>query len=216
MCVFSFAGAAGSAFFENTLSLTFSSLMFVVLLLSLAGSHRVRMVLGLASMVGWSYMFFFLLAFRMTGPMSVMIWSMLTSDVFRFLTVFAVFLLAFAQSFYVLFDGDGFAGFVTSVQRCFLCMLGDFDFDDYSHSPFSLLTYVVVVTILLLNLLIAMMVTHTRTHNQLAVSIARDLAQSPVACCFNVCLTHRAIRDPPTIRSAADARPEPSRRAMHA
>ena len=93
----------------------------------------------------------------------VMIYQMLTSDVIRFLTVFGVFLVAFAQAFYILFDHDGFSGFITSVQTCFLAMLGDFVFDDYTNSPFMmisvglLITYVVVVTILLLNLLIAMM-----------------------------------------------------------
>jgi hypothetical protein len=93
----------------------------------------------------------------------VMIWQMLTSDVIRFLTVYGVFLVGFSQSFFVLFDEDGFSGLVTSVQRCFLAMLGDFDFDDYVASPFCavavglLVVYVVVVTILLLNLLIAMM-----------------------------------------------------------
>jgi hypothetical protein len=62
-------GAAGSAFFENTLSLIFSSMMLLSFILSLSGSYLVRMFMGLCSMVGWSYIFFFLLAFRMTGPM---------------------------------------------------------------------------------------------------------------------------------------------------
>lgn len=68
-------GAAGSAFFENSLSLTFSTLMITSFLLSLSGSSLVRMFIGMCSIVGWSYMFFFLLAFRMTGPMIVMVRS---------------------------------------------------------------------------------------------------------------------------------------------
>ena len=66
-------GAAGSAFFENSLSLTFSTLMITSFFLSLCGSSLVRMFIGMCSIVGWSYMFFFLLAFRMTGPMIVMV-----------------------------------------------------------------------------------------------------------------------------------------------
>lgn len=88
---------------------------------------------------------------------------MLVSDVIRFLTVFSVFLVAFAQAFFILFAHDGFVGFITSVQTCFLAMLGDFVFDDFTNSYWMmvsvglLVTYVVVVTVLLLNLLIAMM-----------------------------------------------------------
>jgi hypothetical protein len=134
----SYFGSAGSAFFENTLSLTFSSLMFVVMALSLFGSPHARVVQGLASMVCWTYLLFFLLAFRMTGPMIVMIQAMLFSDVIRFLSVFGVFLVSFALSFFVLFQRDGFGGFVHSIQTCFLASLGDFELDEYAASPFPL------------------------------------------------------------------------------
>ncbi|CAF1392106.1 unnamed protein product, partial [Didymodactylos carnosus] len=56
-----------------------------------------------------------------------------------------------------------FSGFLESVKQCFLGMLGDFDIDAYAQTTFQyvsvclLIVYVVVVTILLLNLLIAMM-----------------------------------------------------------
>jgi hypothetical protein len=57
----------------------------------------------------------------------------------------------------------GFSGFLTSVTQCFFGMLGDFDIDHYMETKFPyisvplLVIYVVVVSILLLNLLIAMM-----------------------------------------------------------
>ncbi len=53
----------------------------------------------------------------------------------------------------------GFSGFLTSVQQCFFGMLGDFDVENYiGNVRFALLVaYVIIVTILLLNLLIAMM-----------------------------------------------------------
>ena len=50
-----------------------------------------------------------------------------------------------------------------SLKQCFLGMMGEFDLDRYSETKFQyvsvslLVFYVVVVTILLLNLLIAMM-----------------------------------------------------------
>jgi transient receptor potential cation channel subfamily V protein 6 len=57
----------------------------------------------------------------------------------------------------------GFGGFLLSVKQSFLGMLGDFDLDAYTDTRFSyisvtlLVIYIIVVTILLLNLLIAMM-----------------------------------------------------------
>jgi hypothetical protein len=57
----------------------------------------------------------------------------------------------------------GFGGFLVSVKQSFLGMLGDFDLDAYSDTSFNyisvtlLIVYIIVVTILLLNLLIAMM-----------------------------------------------------------
>ncbi len=57
----------------------------------------------------------------------------------------------------------GFSGFLVSVRQCFVGMLGDFDLDNYTGTTFQyvsvslLVIYVVVVSILLLNLLIAMM-----------------------------------------------------------
>ena len=57
----------------------------------------------------------------------------------------------------------GFFGYLSSIKHCFLGLLGDFDLDHHIDSPFPITTvsllifYVVLITILLLNLLIAMM-----------------------------------------------------------
>jgi hypothetical protein len=48
-------------------------------------------VLAIAAIVGWGYMLFFVMAFRLTGPFVVMI----------------VFLAAFSQAFFILFDNNG-------------------------------------------------------------------------------------------------------------
>jgi hypothetical protein len=131
-------------------------------------------ILAVASILGWSYMLSFVLAFRFTGPFVVMIYKMLLNDVLRFCIIYGVFLIGFSQAFFVLFDNSGmknkillrfilfylgFSGFLISVQQCFFRMLGDFDVENYiGNVRFTLIvTYVIIVTILLLNLLIAMM-----------------------------------------------------------
>ncbi|CAF4180911.1 unnamed protein product [Rotaria socialis] len=113
--------------------------------------------------IGWGYMLFFVMAFQLTGPFVVMIYEMLFNDVLRFCIIYMVFLVGFSQAFFILFNNNGFSGFFLSVKQCFFGMLGDFDIDRYTGTTFQyvsvslLVIYVVVVSILLLNLLIAMM-----------------------------------------------------------
>lgn len=63
--------------------------------------------LAVASILGWGYMLFFVMAFRLTGPFVVMINQMLFNDVLRFLTIYGVFLAAFSQAFFILFGYNG-------------------------------------------------------------------------------------------------------------
>ncbi|CAF3706749.1 unnamed protein product [Rotaria sordida] len=57
----------------------------------------------------------------------------------------------------------GLKGYISSIKQCFLGLLGDFDIDHYAGGQYPkasitlFIFYVVVITILLLNLLIAMM-----------------------------------------------------------
>ena len=108
--------SSGSALLENSLSCIFSACIFLVAILSLIGSPAQSAVLAMASIAGWSYLFFFLLAFRLTGPMVVMIHQMLTNDVLRFCLIYLVFLMGFAQAFFVLFESVGLSGFVVSIK----------------------------------------------------------------------------------------------------
>jgi len=52
-------------------------------------------------------MLFFVMAFRLTGPFVVMIYEMLFNDVLRFFIIYIVFLAAFSQAFFILFDNNG-------------------------------------------------------------------------------------------------------------
>lgn len=159
----SYFSSSGSALLENTLSCLYCLSIFVATFLQLIGSPLERAVLAAASITGWSYLFFFLLAFRLTGPMVVMIYQMLMNDVLRFCVIYLVFLMGFAQAFFVLFESVGWSGFIVSIKTCFVAMLGDFELDQFADTPYTavsvglLVVYVVTITILLLNLLVAMM-----------------------------------------------------------
>lgn len=162
----SYFSATGSAFLENTVSLFFFVLILVFTVAHWLKSPFERLFLGAASFIGYAYLFFFLLAWKMTGPMVIMVYEMLNKDVLRFCVVYSVFLIGFSQAFFVLNDNYGTQGFFDSINMCFEATLGDFNFGD-SHgkketyyrslSIFLLVGYIVVVSICLLNLLIAMM-----------------------------------------------------------
>jgi hypothetical protein len=64
-------------------------------------------MLAIASILGWGYMLFFVMAFRLTGPFIVMIYEMLFNDVLRFCIIYVVFLVGFSQTFFVLFNYNG-------------------------------------------------------------------------------------------------------------
>lgn len=64
-------------------------------------------VLAIASILGWGYVLFFVMAFRLTGPFVVMIYTMLFNDVLRFCIIYMVFLAGFSQTFFILFDYNG-------------------------------------------------------------------------------------------------------------
>ena len=56
---------------------------------------------GIASITGWAHLLFFLLVYKDTGPFIVMLQQMLANDIKRFIMVYFVFLVGFAQAFFI-------------------------------------------------------------------------------------------------------------------
>ncbi|CAF3609508.1 unnamed protein product [Rotaria socialis] len=159
-----YVSTTGSIFLENLLASTFCLGIFSAQILRLSKLPEYEsLVLAFTSLVGWGYMFFFTMPFRFTGPFVIMIYKMLFNDVLRFCIIYTIFLTGFSQAFFILFNENGFGGFLSSIKQCFLCLLGEFDLDYYIEgqhplpSVILLIFHIVVITILLLNLLIAMM-----------------------------------------------------------
>ncbi len=94
--------AQGASLLENILSCTYCGCIFAVTVLRGLDMPAQSAMLALASIAGWTYMLFFLMAFRLTGPFVVMIHQMLFNDVLRFVIIYSVFLAGFSQAFFVL------------------------------------------------------------------------------------------------------------------
>lgn len=158
-----FFHTSGSAILDKFLSVSYIITIFIFAGFYMVSSPLQTIFLGFASVLAYCYLFFYLLAFKETGLMVIMVYKMLINDIFRFLMLYVVFLVGFGQGFYV-FDGrSGIYGLLDSIKICFVATLGNFDFEVHDKSPFRLFSmtllvlYIVIVSILLLNLLIAMM-----------------------------------------------------------
>ncbi|CAF3649292.1 unnamed protein product [Rotaria sp. Silwood1] len=151
----------GSVFLENLLSCSFCLCILIVQFLRLFKIRHETVIYAFACLLGWIYMFFFIMPFRFTGPFVIMIYKMLFNDVLRFCIIYIIFLAGFSQSYFVLFNRNGLQGYLSSVKHCFLGLLGDFHLEHYVKEQYLwagallFILYVVIITILLLNLLIS-------------------------------------------------------------
>ncbi len=93
--------------FEDSLACAFSLCIICINILRLLEMGIYTSILAIASILGWSYMLSFVLAFRFTGPFVVMIYKMLLNDVLRFCIIYGIFLIGFSQAFFVVFDDSG-------------------------------------------------------------------------------------------------------------
>ncbi|CAF4156657.1 unnamed protein product [Rotaria sordida] len=159
-----YLNSTGSIFLENGLACSFCLFILTAQVFHLFGMQKYEtLIFAFTSLMGWGYMFFFIMPFRFTGPFVIMIYKMLFNDVLRFCIIYVIFLAGFSQSFFILFNENGLEGYISSIKQCFLGLLGDFDIDHYAGGQYPktsitlLIFYIVIITILLLNLLIAMM-----------------------------------------------------------
>lgn len=123
-----------------------------------------RAVLAIASIAMWFNVLYYLRAFELTGPLVSMILK-IAVDIIPFLIVLLLVILGFSQAFWLLSDVEGlsFSTIDGSLITSFTFMLGGYDnkvFEGtslYSFSVFLSCIYMLIVSILLLNLLIALM-----------------------------------------------------------
>lgn len=158
--VMSYFSASGPAMLENMLSWGFAISMAAFSLLHFEFPSWARFFLATAATCLMSYFSFFLLVgIPLTGPLVIMVLKMLHDDVLRFCVVYGVFLATFSVGFFVLDDRRGWGGFIDIVKTCFLASFGDFDFEGKQglDSILLLVVFIVVVSTLMINLLIAMM-----------------------------------------------------------
>ncbi|KAG9509282.1 Transient receptor potential cation channel subfamily V member 6, partial [Fragariocoptes setiger] len=126
--------------------------------------------------------------FKSVGPFVVMVHKMIASDILCFVIIYAIFVIGFAQSFYIIFtthtnvEHNYFLTFTDSMVSMFLMALNEFGeiFDQFAHTDYPLLAkalfvlYMILVSVLLINMLIAMM---GKTYQDIASQTNENLRQ---------------------------------------
>jgi ankyrin repeat protein len=120
-----FVSQRGAARLERSISVTFCvCILGTILAEALGDEDAARNLLALASIIGHSFVLWFLLGWRLTGPFVVMLWRMLTADLARFLSIAVVMLIGFSQAFFVQLGLQGPHEFLRALQRGFSSMVG--------------------------------------------------------------------------------------------
>ncbi|TPX31473.1 hypothetical protein SmJEL517_g05189 [Synchytrium microbalum] len=123
-------------------------------------------VLALAALIGWIYLLSFARGSRSFGPLWLVFSSTLTTDVVKWLILFGCFSFSFAQAFYLLMQNTGVDDWSTlggAVVWTIRILFGQGSYDDFRSSRIPtlgailFLTYAAATTILLVNVLIAML-----------------------------------------------------------
>ncbi|XP_071154328.1 transient receptor potential cation channel subfamily V member 5-like isoform X5 [Mytilus edulis] len=147
------------------------SCVFVVMMLPgrATCSTQYEDVVAVLAILGTApYFLFFCRGFKILGPFVVMIYKMVKGDLLRFFIIYVVFIIGFSQSLYLIHLNQEWSPFsdpIESIMAMFMMSLGEFgdyfvtfkqtDFPELAKIMFAI--YMILVTLLLVNMLIAMM-----------------------------------------------------------
>ncbi|KAM9035925.1 transient receptor potential cation channel subfamily V member 3-like isoform 2-T2 [Sarcophilus harrisii] len=194
----------------HVLCLLQASLVLCSLGLSWARAETVAAVQSPALVLGWFNLLYYSRGFKLTGIYTVVLQKMILHDVARFLLVYVVFLVGFASALSALsgpcpgpdhcpYDSVGNAS--GSLFKLTLG-LGDLSGPEHSSFPgfflFVLIIYVILTSVLLLNMLIALMsetATEVSSRNEKIWQVQRAITILDMERCLPMAWRQRLLRD---------------------
>ncbi|XP_040858108.1 transient receptor potential cation channel subfamily V member 6 [Ochotona curzoniae] len=153
----------------HVLIITYAFMVLITMVMRLTNTDGEVVPMSFALVLGWCNVMYFARGFQMLGPFTIMIQKMIFGDLMRFCWLMAVVIFGFASAFYIIFqteDPDELGHFYSylmalfSTFELFLTVIdgpANYDVDLPVMYCITYAAFAIIATLLMLNLLIAMM-----------------------------------------------------------
>ncbi|XP_074049626.1 transient receptor potential cation channel subfamily V member 6-like isoform X1 [Macrotis lagotis] len=153
----------------HAIIITYACMVLVTMVMRFTSTSGEVVPMSFALVLGWCNVMYFARGFQMLGPFTIMIQKMIFGDLLRFCWLMAVVILGFASAFYIIFqteDPDELGHFsdypmaLFSTFELFLTIIdgpANYDVDLPFMYGITYAAFAIIATLLMLNLLIAMM-----------------------------------------------------------
>ncbi|KAF6276313.1 transient receptor potential cation channel subfamily V member 6 [Rhinolophus ferrumequinum] len=153
----------------HVLIVTYAFLVLVTMVMRLTNTTGEVVPMSFALVLGWCNVMYFARGFQMLGPFTIMIQKMIFGDLLRFCWLMAVVILGFTSAFYIIFQTENpdelghfynYPMALFSTFEMFLTIIdgpANYDVDLPFMYSITYAAFAIIATLLMLNLLIAMM-----------------------------------------------------------